>query len=132
MRVRIPPPERSLRAVVSPQLVAPAFSQLTANAGRTTSTVNRLVAGSSPAGPTSFRALTLRCLSAGTISGKAFQMIEPDPANPSREAANASREERLAAKLRENLRRRKAQARELRTPVSAPEQPGLPKSGADS
>ncbi len=71
-------------------------------------------------------------MSAGTISGKAFQMIEPDPANPSRGAANPSREERLAAKLRENLRRRKAQARELRTPVSAPEQPGLPKSGADS
>lgn len=32
MRVRIPPPERSLRAAVSPQLVAPVFSKSTANA----------------------------------------------------------------------------------------------------
>ena len=59
-------------------------------------------------------------------------MIEPDPANPSRGAANASREERLAAKLRENLRRRKAQAREMRAPQDEPERAGLPKSGADS
>lgn len=35
----------------------------------------------------------------------------------------ATREERLAAKLRENLRRRKAQAREL----GAAEKPTLPK-----
>ena len=32
---------------------------------------------------------------------------------------NASREERLAAKLRENLRRRKAQARALESPDKA-------------
>ena len=37
----------------------------------------------------------------------------------------ATREERLAAKLRENLRRRKAQAREL-------EGPALPKEPEDS
>ena len=40
-------------------------------------------------------------------SGKAFRMNEK-PDN------NLSREERLAAKLRENLRRRKAQGREMR------------------
>jgi len=40
-------------------------------------------------------------------SGKAFHMSE-DASN------NMSREERLAAKLRENLRRRKAQSREIR------------------
>ncbi|MEL6487655.1 MAG: hypothetical protein AAFQ13_11010 [Pseudomonadota bacterium] len=40
-------------------------------------------------------------------SGKAFRMGEK-PDN------NLSREERLAAKLRENLRRRKAQGREMR------------------
>jgi hypothetical protein len=41
----------------------------------------------------------------GADSGKALPMSEP-PSSP-------SREERLAAKLRENLRRRKAQARAL-------------------
>ena len=43
----------------------------------------------------------------GRISAKAFHMGE-DASN------NMSREERLAAKLRENLRRRKAQSREMR------------------
>jgi len=52
MRVRIPPLECSLRAAVSPLLVASAFSKSTANARRTTSICNRLVAGSSPAGST--------------------------------------------------------------------------------
>jgi|GEM_PF-667318 len=45
-------------------------------------------------------------LSLATNNGKAFLMSE-DHSN------NMSREERLAAKLRENLRRRKAQAREI-------------------
>ncbi|MEO0591302.1 MAG: hypothetical protein AAFY81_07390 [Pseudomonadota bacterium] len=40
-------------------------------------------------------------------SGKTFRMGEKPDNNP-------SREERLAAKLRENLRRRKAQGREMR------------------
>ncbi len=44
-------------------------------------------------------------------------------------AKNMSREERLAAKLRENLRRRKAQARALGDSDSA--QP-LPNSSAES
>jgi len=39
-----------------------------------------------------------------------------------------TREERLAAKLRENLRRRKAQSRAM----EAGEKPTLPKEGADS
>ena len=39
-----------------------------------------------------------------------------------------SREERLAAKLRENLRRRKGQAREMRES----DEQGLPKDGAGS
>ena len=51
-------------------------------------------------------ALSLRCLSAVAISAKAFRMSEAD-------GKNLSREERLALKLRENLRRRKAQARAL-------------------
>ena len=38
-------------------------------------------------------------------------MLEPQPMT--RPPAAPSREERLAAKLRENLRRRKAQAREM-------------------
>ncbi len=39
-----------------------------------------------------------------------------------------TREERLAAKLRENLRRRKGQAREMRES----DEQGLPKDGAGS
>ena len=42
--------------------------------------------------------------------------------------ARPTREERLAAKLRENLRRRKAQARAL----DSNEKPTLPKKGGDS
>ena len=42
---------------------------------------------------------------------------------------NLSREERLAAKLRENLRRRKAQTREMK--ADSPEN-GVPKSKSDS
>ena len=42
---------------------------------------------------------------------------------------NMSREERLAAKLRENLRRRKAQTRELK---SESRENGLPKGGDES
>ena len=38
---------------------------------------------------------------------------------------NLSREERLAAKLRENLRRRKAQGRE----IGSPDKTGVSKSG---
>jgi hypothetical protein len=41
---------------------------------------------------------------------------------------NPSREERLAAKLRENLRRRKAQARAL----DGGDKPTLPKKGGNS
>ena len=43
-------------------------------------------------------------------NAKAFRMSEAPRKNMSREA---TREERLAAKLRENLRRRKAQARQM-------------------
>ena len=43
-------------------------------------------------------------------NAKAFRMSEGPRKNMS---AQASREERLAAKLRENLRRRKAQARAI-------------------
>ena len=38
---------------------------------------------------------------------------KPSAKDAAREAKDAAREERLAAKLRENLRRRKAQARAL-------------------
>jgi len=50
-------------------------------------------------------------------SGKTLPMSETPP--------QPSREERLAAKLRENLRRRKAQARDIR-------ESGLPKAEPDS
>jgi hypothetical protein len=49
-------------------------------------------------------------LSARFDNGKAFHMSEDSAKNMSSAKA---REERLAAKLRENLRRRKAQARAL-------------------
>ena len=44
------------------------------------------------------------------------------------ESPPPNREDRLAAKLRENLRRRKAQAREIAADAS----PSLPKQGSDS
>ena len=57
-----------------------------------------------------------QCLSLISDSGKGLRMNEGQPP--------ASREERLAAKLRENLRRRKAQARELdRTDDGLPKAP---------
>jgi hypothetical protein len=57
-------------------------------------------------------------------SGKTLPMSEKPP-HPSREQRPPSREERLAAKLRENLRRRKVQARDMR-------ESGLPKPEPDS
>jgi hypothetical protein len=64
-------------------------------------------------------------LSLRRFTGKAFHMGE-DRSN------KMSREERLAAKLRENLRRRKVQAREF--DAHAPNQPpsGVPNSGDGS
>jgi len=46
-----------------------------------------------------------------------------DPSTQPGRAAPTTREERLAAKLRENLRRRKAQARALETGESSPALP---------
>ncbi|GGY89815.1 hypothetical protein [Novosphingobium colocasiae] len=52
--------------------------------------------------------------------------------------SQATREQRLAARLRENLHRRKAQARSLArmedaaTPVDHPDSHGLPKSRPES
>ncbi len=43
-----------------------------------------------------------------------------------------SREERLAAKLRENLHRRKAQARAQRQSDATKDEPALPKGEANS
>lgn len=54
------------------------------------------------------------------VDGRTIAMPE-DP-------APKTREERLAAKLRENLRRRKAQAREL----AQDDNPALPKAGSTS
>ena len=51
-----------------------------------------------------------RCLKERPNSGKAFHMSEGT-------GNKMSREERLAAKLRENLRRRKAQGREMQGDV---------------
>ena len=42
---------------------------------------------------------------------------------------NMSLEERLAAKLRENLRRRKAQAREMGAPDAESGESGVPNAG---
>ena len=53
---------------------------------------------------------------------KAFRMSEDA-------SKKMSREERLAAKLRENLRRRKAQGREMRSESG---ESGLPKSESES
>lgn len=56
------------------------------------------------------------------LSGKAFRMNEG--------ASNKmSREERLAAKLRENLRRRKAQGREMKAESGETGVPKDPKRG---
>jgi hypothetical protein len=60
-------------------------------------------------------------LKAGADIGKAFHMSEGT-------GNKMSREERMAAKLRENLRRRKAQTREMRESGSQ----ALPKSGEPS
>ena len=46
--------------------------------------------------------------------------------------APPSREERLATKLRENLKRRKAQARALREDVGRTDDSALSKPGAES
>ena len=50
----------------------------------------------------------------------------------SEKSAKPSREEILAAKLRENLRRRKAQARALEGGPQAAGNPTLPKNGPKS
>ena len=58
----------------------------------------------------------------------------PDPSRPDLSRPDLSREERLAAKLRENLRRRKAQARALAPGDATPDEPanGLSKSAPKS
>ncbi|WP_324261781.1 hypothetical protein U4960_01140 [Altererythrobacter sp. H2] len=67
--------------------------------------------------------LPLRDLSADAIIGKAFGMGDPT-------SKKLSREDRLAAKLRENLRRRKAQARGLAPAIDSESgESGLPKPG---
>lgn len=59
----------------------------------------------------------LRYLSMGDFSGKALRMSKPSGDKTTQApAAGLSREERLAARLRENLRRRKAQARQMGSP----------------
>jgi len=60
-------------------------------------------------------------LSTAAFIGKAFRMSEETH-------KNMSREDRLAAKLRENLRRRKAQAREMTESASE----SLPKPRSES
>ena len=57
-----------------------------------------------------------------SLSAKAFHMSEGA-------GKNMSREERLAAKLRENLRRRKAQGRDIKTESQDKE---LPKDNSES
>ena len=63
-------------------------------------------------------ALPLHYLSIRAFRGKAFLMGEES-------SNNMSREERLAAKLRENLRRRKAQSREMDTEDANDSESGL-------
>ncbi len=69
-----------------------------------------------------FSVLALHHLSASANNGKAFHMSE-DPSK------KMSREERLAAKLRENLRRRKTQGRAMK---SESQDNGLPNDPRDS
>ena len=72
-----------------------------------------------------WRAMSSAGLQAGADSGKAFHMSEG-------QGNNMSREERLAAKLRENLRRRKAQGREIRNEsLGKSRDKELPKGGAE-
>lgn len=69
------------------------------------------------------------CLSIAAISGKALRMNEQ---RRDTDTPRTSREERLAARLRENLRLRKAQARAISTgPDESPAQ-GLSKPTGDS
>ena len=62
------------------------------------------------------------CLNVQSNNGNAFHMSEGKP-------EKMSREDRLAAKLRENLRRRKAQTRETK---AEPADNGLPKGEDES
>jgi len=64
-------------------------------------------------------------LSFRPIGGKAFRMSEGRD-------KNMSREERLAAKLRENLRRRKAQSRQMSRETSESGAERLPNKRDDS
>jgi hypothetical protein len=64
--------------------------------------------------------MSSEALSARPNSGKALPMDEGKPP--------ATREERLAAKLRENLRRRKAQSREIDSRELERKDDGLPKA----
>ena len=61
-------------------------------------------------------------MNAGALSGNAFRMNEA-------KGNKMSREERLAAKMRENLKRRKAQARAIK--AESPDKE-LPKEGSES
>jgi hypothetical protein len=70
-------------------------------------------------------ALSLRCLSAGANGGKVFRMSEVTH-------KNMSREERLAAKLRENLRRRKSQGRAMSAQSGESGEESLSKEGERS
>lgn len=70
-------------------------------------------------------ALPLRYLNAEQLGGKAFRMND-QPRN------NLTREERLAAQLRENLRRRKAQARQISAASSESPSQTLPKPAEGS
>jgi len=73
-------------------------------------------------------------LSIKRINGKAFHpMDQHSPTStPPPGIAAPTREERLAAKLRENLRRRKAQARALDGDQSRSSQTEAEKLGADA
>jgi hypothetical protein len=68
------------------------------------------------------RWIVKRGLKVRSLNANAFLMNEET-------GKNMSREERLAAKLRENLRRRKAQGRELK---AESRDNGLPKNDPDS
>jgi hypothetical protein len=66
-----------------------------------------------------------------TLNGKAFHMSEQPRNKVTQGEARETREERLAAQLRENLRRRKAQARAINGKPDESSAPVLSKPASD-
>jgi hypothetical protein len=78
-------------------------------------------------------AIVKQGLNRSQVNAKALRMSEPPRNNITQPAASRlSREDRLAARLRENLRRRKAQARQMGASASESTAQTLPKPTSES